>query len=233
MDLTLYNMIGSDGSWFSPYGWRIRALLSYKQLDVQWVELRASEVAQALEFADTRTTPLLVDRRGNHPELLRDTWSIARHIEAIQPGPEAFPSGLEASIRLFERMLDRAWQLPGFAAWSPDYFSSGVMAGADAEVFRAIVQRATGRSVESNLADQAKLVADFRTRLAPLESQLSDARWLLGSFSHADILLLSVLKCFSTVLRGLDGVLGEAPAFPALRDWYLRVHNECRIGDPY
>ena len=170
---TVYNRVGSDGSWFSPFGWRTRALLLLKQVPVEWVDIRPSELGKALSFADARTTPLLVDRSDReNPVVLKDTWSIATHLESTSPEPNAFPEGAMTGIRLFNGLIDSVWQIPGFAAFSPWYFSNGVIRGADEPLFRGIVQKATGRSVEENAARVDALMQDFWLRLRPLERSL-------------------------------------------------------------
>jgi glutathione S-transferase len=231
--MRIYNIVGTDGSWFSPYGWRARALLLAKRIPVQWVDVPVSQLERATAFAGATTTPLLVDDAGGRELVLKDAWSIARYLDEKFPDRPVFPQAQLPSIELLNRQIDRTLQIPGFAAWSPHYFSNGVVSGADADVFRNIVRRATGRSVEENAAIQPELAAAFRRQLEPMEAQLAAYEWLLRDFTYADILLLSCLKGFATVLRGLDGVLGSESQFGKLREWYSRIHAACRIEDPY
>lgn len=230
--MRIYNIVGTDGSWFSPYGWRARAVILAKRIAVAWVDVPVRQLPSATAFAGTTTTPLLVEDRGGEQVVFKDTWSIARHLDEMFPEVPLFAHSRPA-IALFNRQIDESLQIHGFAAWSPNYFSNGVISGDDEPVFRAIVLRATGRSVEKNAAIQPELVAAYRKRLEPFDAQLREYPWLLGEFSYADILLLSSLKCFATVLRGVDGVLGRADALPDLRDWYARIHATCHIQDPY
>jgi glutathione S-transferase len=232
MTMRIYNIVGTDGSWFSPYGWRARAAILGKRIAVEWVDVPVSQLQSATAFAGTATTPLLVDNRAGDPVLLKDTWSIARYLDENFPERPLFPEEQVPAIRLFNRQLDGTLQLPGFAAWSPHYFSNGVISGQDEPVFRDLVRRATGRSVQENAALHPELVSAFRKRLEPIEAQLAEYEWLLRNFSYADILLLSCLKCFATVLRGLDPVLGNEAPFTALRKWYSRLHTLCHINDP-
>ncbi|MBA2661571.1 MAG: glutathione S-transferase N-terminal domain-containing protein [Bradymonadaceae bacterium] len=60
--MRIYNIVGTDGSWFSPFGWRARAVLLCKRIPVEWVDVPISELASAVAFAGTTTTPLLVER---------------------------------------------------------------------------------------------------------------------------------------------------------------------------
>jgi glutathione S-transferase len=228
--MRIYNIVGTDGSWFSPYGWRARAVLLAKRIPVEWVDVPISRLRSATAFAGTATTPLLVEEDGG---LIKETWSIARHLDARFPEPPLFPQAQGPGIALFNRQIDSLLQIPGFAAFSPHYFSNGVISGEDATAFRDIVQRATGRAVEENAAMQAELAAAFRRRLEPIDAQLGEYEWLLGEFTYADILLLSCLKCFATVNRGLNAVLGDEAKFGKLRAWYARIHGVCRIEDPY
>lgn len=231
--MRIYNIVGTDGAWFSPYGWRARAVLLCKQIPVEWVDVPISELKSATAFAGTATTPLLVDDNDGKEVLLKDSWSIARYLDEQFPTCPLFPKESMPGIELFNRLIDPMLQIPGFAAFSNEYFSNKIVYGTDAVIMRNIVERATGRSVEDNAAIQSKLVTEFRTRLAPLDAQFAEHPWLLRDFSFADVLLLSSLKCFATVLHGIDEVLGNEHEFADLRDWYARIHTHCHIEDPY
>lgn len=232
---TIYNMVGTDGSWFSPFGWRARAVLLAKRVPVEWVGVTPHELTSRLAFAGGRTTPLLVDRLDpNAPIYIRDSIVIARHMERLYPDPMFFPPDTVEGIALFDRMITPFWQIPGFAAFAPLYFSNGVISGADEERFRAIIHGVTGRSVEENEAAHDGLLDEFRRRLAPLDDQLADQSWLLGPMSHADSLLFSCVKCFATVARGVEHVLGPADGrLEHIHGWYRRFHEACEIDDPW
>jgi hypothetical protein len=147
-----------------------------------------------------------------------------------------FPPVLAEKIEAFNATFDKTYQIPGFAAFSPNYFSSGVISSDDEQVFRSIVARATGSTVEDNEAQQLKLVIGFWESLRPLLEGLGEGAddWLFGPFSYADILLLSCIKCFATVMRGVVPVLGKKDGDLAkLHSWYARIHEVRNIKDPY
>lgn len=231
--MRIYNMVGTDGSWFSPYGWRARAVLLAKRIAVEWVDVRVAQVRSATAFAGTSTTPLLVAESDGEELVLKDTWSIARYLDEKFPQCPLFPEAQMPGIKLFNRQIDATLQIPGFAAWSPQYFANGIVSGDDAAVFRDIVRRATGRSVEENAAMQPELVAAFRKRLEAIDAHLTEYEWMFRDFTYADVLLLSCVKCFATVLGGLDGVLGNDGTLIKLRDWYSRIHAVCHIENPH
>lgn len=230
MQITLYNMVGSDGSWFSPFGWRARVVALAKGLDVKWRDLRVAEMGEALAFADTRSTPLMVCEEGGEVSLYKDTMSVVRACEELSSSPCFFPTSLANEVRLLNELMDDGWQIPGFAAWAPSYFDNGIIAGEDEAIFRIIIERATGRSVEQNAERQLELVDSFQRSLRPFERLLGKADWLLGELSYADVLLFSCLKCFATVNRSIETVVGDDTA--SLRAWYQRMHIRCRIEDP-
>lgn len=232
--LVLYNMIGSDGSWFSPFGWRSRAVALAKQVDVRWVGVRPSEMAATLAFAGTRSAPVLVDEAApGGPAIVLDSMAIARTLEAMAPQPAFFRPEAEAGIALFDSLITATWQIPGLAAFGPDYFRNGVISGEDVPYFRTIIERASGRSVEENLAIQPQLMADFRSRLKPLDQLLGAQDFVLRDLSHADALLYSCLKCFATVRRGVAHAIGPREAMPNLHAWYHRFEEVCHIEDPW
>lgn len=225
MNYRMFNIVGTDGSWFSPFGWRARAPALRGKAAVEWVDVPLHRQRSVLEPYAAATTPLLV---GDGGEEITSSVEIARTLQ-----PELFPEELADAIEALNARFDRDHQIPGFAAFAADYFLNGVSSGPDEPIMRSIVERATGRPVVEDAAEREDLVASFRASLHEFEGRLEDSAWLFGGApTYGDVLLFSCLKCFATVLRGVDGVLGE-DEFPFLRRWYGDFHREFRIEDPY
>jgi glutathione S-transferase len=241
---TLYNEVGTDGSWFSPFGWRVRALLSLKGINVTEVDMPFSQLKSVLEqFSGTSSTPCLIDYHdmdeNGEPKVSQDSMDICVQLDEVFRGSDAsiFPPDCAAEIEAFEESFHHDFQVPAFATFGSMYLSNGVISGEDDPVFRSFILRATGASVEENENNHEHLLAKFRASLKLLAKQLEGKDWLLGSaFTYNDLLLLGCLKCMATVMRGLDAVLGSSEAdgeMANLHVWYANIHKHCNIKDPY
>jgi len=162
------------------------------------------------------------------------TAAARRSAPRLLPGgPRCFSETFLRAVLLATVFIVSSVALLGAAGALGGWTVLAAVAGAAGVATMMGRRRATGATVEENQRNQPALVRVFRERLLPLDAQLAHCDWLLGAFSYADILLLSCVKCFATVLRGVDGVIGADEALPHLRGWYARIHDVCHITDPY
>lgn len=234
--LTLFNQVSVDGSWCSPPGWCVRAVLGLKRVAVVDVDLPYSGLNELLRDSGSMATPYLIDHmnlreyRGS-----RDICQLLEH-DFPQADCPVFPDEIEQDLRVFCGEFEETLLHPGLAAFAAQHFSSGVITGEDVPVFSSAVKRATKRTVAENEAMHGELLRTFRGSLRRRNEVLERREWLLGPFSYADVLLLSCVKSLATVAHGVDGVLGpdegHAESLRSLHAWYRRAHAKCNLADP-
>lgn len=180
----IFNLVGTSGAWFSPFGWRARAVLLRGKCTLEWVDVTMSRLKEATASFGTSTTPLLLLADG---EQLKDSKEIARWIDS-----SLFPAEHQSAISLFEVMIDVLFQVPGFGIFSSLYLQNGVIAGDDLVPFEALVERATGKKIAQHGASFDVDIVVFRQKFKVIEKQLSSGPWVLGSpFTYADVLLFT------------------------------------------
>jgi len=102
--ITLYDLVGANDRRFSPFCWRTKAVLAYKNIPYTTVPIRFSD-KDKLAFSGQDRVPVIT----HNGTVVYDSWTIARYLEEQQPDPKIFPGlGLKEACRFFNLYMDRA-----------------------------------------------------------------------------------------------------------------------------
>ncbi|WP_421998197.1 glutathione S-transferase N-terminal domain-containing protein [Reyranella sp.] len=84
--ITLYDLLLQDDRRASPYCWRIKHVLKHKGLAWRDEPVGFTE-KEKIAFAQSNTVPVLHDGQT----VVKDSWAIARHLDAAYPDKKLFP----------------------------------------------------------------------------------------------------------------------------------------------
>lgn len=96
MPIRLYELVGVDDRRFSPFCWRIRMALAHKQIEVETVPTRFTEIADIPNTPSKRVP--VIDDSGF---VINDSWAIAKYLDETYPNqPSLFggQAGLSLSV---------------------------------------------------------------------------------------------------------------------------------------
>mgnify|MGYP000161386085 CR=1 FL=1 len=181
--IELYDLAGADPAVrFSPYCWRTRMALAHKGLDVTTHPWRFTE-RERLAFSGQGRVPVIRD--GG--EVVFDSWTIARHLEATYADR---PSLFNGAGGMAHARFVNSWADTVLNAGIAPLIIADIHAAIDEkdkEYFRSSREARFGRRLEEVQAGREQGVARFRESLAPLRATLAAQPFLGGaSPSYAD-----------------------------------------------
>jgi glutathione S-transferase len=94
--ITLYDLVFQDDRRPSPYCWRAKFALKHKGLAWRDEPVGFTE-KQKIAFAQSQTVPVIHDG----PNVVRDSWAIARHLDGAYPDKPLFKSEMALSYAHF------------------------------------------------------------------------------------------------------------------------------------
>ena len=108
--ITLYDLVFQDDRRPSPFCWRAKFALKHKGLG--WRdEPTGFTDKQKIAFAQSQTVPVIHDG----PNVVKDSWAIARHLDKAYPDKPLFKSEMALSYaRFFANWVDTAVHLALF-----------------------------------------------------------------------------------------------------------------------
>ena len=94
--IVLYDLVFQDDRRPSPFCWRVKYALRHKGLD--WREEPVGFTDKdRIAFAGSQTVPVIEDGAT----AVKDSWAIARHLDATRPGKPLFPGEAGPSYARF------------------------------------------------------------------------------------------------------------------------------------
>ncbi len=211
----LFELCGADPQIvFSPYCWRVRLALAYKELDFVSRPIRFSDKA-LISFSNQHLVPVLRDGE----QVINDSLAILQYLDTTYAQASAVGDHLAYS-RL--RVLDSL-----FAPMRMGLFKHLILriyaaiADEDRAYFRESRERSLGTTLEA-FADEAGGRAQFCQALAPLSAVLGKQPYLDGEQPGAADFLLGGLFFWSWCL-------GSAPwsEDTAASAWFQRLLERC------
>jgi len=181
---------------FSPYAFKVRAVLYEKNLPVEHHEIRSeAQRAELLEVSPRGEVPALVDGET----VVYDSTIICEYLEERHPTPPLLPADApgRARARAIERIAD--------TQVDPLVIVLGV-----AKLMRPEV----GKEHPDAVIQAASALA---RQWHALDAMLGDREWFVGPFSRADVAVAAHMA--GTVFLG-DG---PTAATPALAAWMERA----------
>jgi len=94
--ITLYDLVFQDDRRPSPYCWRAKFALKHKGLAWRDEPVGFTE-KQKIAFAQSQTVPVIHDG----PNVVKDSWAIARHLDGAYPDKPLFKSEMALSYAHF------------------------------------------------------------------------------------------------------------------------------------
>ncbi len=215
--IELYDLVGAKDLRFSPYCWRTKAVLAYKNIPYTTVPIRFSD-KDKLTFSGQDRVPVIKD--GDR--VVYDSWTIAGYLEDQQREPRIFPSlGLKEACRFFNLYVDRTLHLACLPVFVSDIFAK--IDPADRDYFRTSREARFGMTLEALAAKRAENRPKLRAVLTDLDATLAGQDYFFGVLSYADLCLFGSFKWITAVS---DEPLFDATS--ALQTWWGRMHE--RLG---
>lgn len=172
--MKLFELVGREkDNGFSPFAWRVKLALAHKGLDYETVPLHFTEIKETLEFADSKTVPVLVD--GDN--VIKDSWDICCYLEdTYQDGPSLF--GDRDAARLFSFQIAGSLLAPLFRTIVADIFN--VIDDKDVDHFRSTREPRIGCTIEEAAKDFEQSFSTFKAGLWPYNQFLKEVNFLCG-----------------------------------------------------
>ncbi len=216
--IELYDLVGAKDLRFSPFCWRTKAVLAYKNIPYTTVPIRFSD-KDKLAFSGQDRVPVIKD--GD--TVVYDSWTIAGYLENKQPEPRIFPVlGLKEACRFFNLYVDRTVHPACLPVVVSDIFAK--VDPADRTYFRTSREARFGMTLEVMAAKRTENRPKLHAVLADLEATIAGQDYFFGVLTYADFCLFGTFKFVTAV--------SDEPLFdstPALRSWWGRMHAQLRM----
>ena len=216
--IELYDLVGANDLRPSPFCWRTKAVLTYKNIPYTTVPVRFTD-KDKIAFSGQSRVPVVKD----NGTVVYDSWTIAQHYEEKQPDPHIFPGlGLKEACRFFNLYVDNVVHPAIFPVVVFAIFQK--IDPVDREYFRSSREKRLGLTLEQVAAQRAEYRPRLQAVLSQLDATIAGQDYVFGLFTYADICLFGTFKWVTAV--------SEEPLFdaaPALRAWWERMQEQLRI----
>jgi len=217
--ITLYELKGTGGRFYSLFSWRTRMALAHKGLEFESHPVPMSDKG-AISFSGGKTVPIIRD--GD--TVVRDSWKIAEHLEAAWPqAPSLFGGSIGLGLcQTFNLWADRTLvpaMLPIIVADIHERVDP-----ADREYLRAMMEGLLKSKLEDTLAGRDKAAERLGRTIDPLRAALKRQPFVCGaSPAYADYIVFSVFQ-WARVMSPFK-VLAEDDPVAAWRERILDLHS--------
>ena len=175
--IVLYDLVFQDDRRPSPFCWRVKYALRHKGLD--WREEPVGFTDKdRIAFAGSQTVPVLEDGAT----AVKDSWAIARHLDATRPDKPLFPGEAGPSYaRFVSNWVDTSVHGALFPLVVGDLYDR--VRPVDQPYFRESRGKRLGTTDFAAFQAQGreKGVAAFRAVLEPARRLLREQRFLSGA----------------------------------------------------
>jgi glutathione S-transferase len=188
--IELWELGGRDGRRYSLFSWRTRMALRHKGLEFEAHAVRMSDKA-AIAFSGGKTVPVLKDGE----RVVRDSWSIAEHLEDRYPDkPSLFGGATGRGLaRTFNSWVDRAVVPAMMPVIVADIFER--IDPADENYFRTMFEGFLKCTLEEARTRAPQALERLKRTLEPLQAALKRQPFICGSAAaYADYVLFSVFQ---------------------------------------
>jgi glutathione S-transferase len=217
--ITLYELKGLDGRLYSLFSWRTRMALAHKSLAFESKPVLMSD-KPAIAFSGGKTVPILRD--GD--TVVRDSWTIAGHLEEAYPGgPSLFGGPLGHGLcHTFNVWADRTLVPAALPVVVADLFER--IDPADREFFRGMMEGFLKCRLEDTVPGRDKAVERLGRALDPLRVVLKRQPFVCGAApAYADYIVFSVFQ-WARVGTPVQ-FLGADDPLAAWRERILDLHS--------
>ena len=187
--ITLWELGGKDARRYSLFSWRTRMALAHKGLPFETQPVRLSDKA-AIAFSNGKTVPVIRD--GD--TVVRDSWKIAEYLETRYPDHTLFGGDIGRGVtHAFNTWVDRSLVGLMMQVLAPDIHER--VDAADEQYFRAMAERACGKTLEELRAGQDEALKRLGRGLEPMQALLKRQAYVCGERpAYADYILFSIFQ---------------------------------------
>jgi glutathione S-transferase len=187
--ITLWELKGRDGRRYSAYSWRTKMALRHKGLDYESRPVLMGD-KDTIAFSGGKTVPVIKD--GD--QVVRDSWSIAVHLEDKYPRAALFGGDPGRGVtHAFNTWVDRTL----IAAMMPVVvcdLHQRVDPGDDA-YFRQRFEGFLQSTLEQAREQEPKALQRLQRALEPMQAHLKKQAFICGAApAYGDYILLSVVQ---------------------------------------
>jgi len=216
--IELYDLTGANNLRFSPFCWRTKAVMAYKNIPYTTTPIRFSDKAK-LAFSGQDRVPVIKD----NGKVVYDSWTIAEYLETAYPNQKIFPGlGLKEACRFFNLYVDRTVHTALFPVVVTDIFEC--VDPADRDYFRKSREERMGMKLETAAVKRPEFRARMRAVMGDLNLAIAGQEYFFGTMTYADFCLFGSFKWIIAV--SLEPFLD---ATPALKDWWKRMGQQLGI----
>ena len=175
--ITLYDLVFSEDRRPSPYCWRAKLALKHKGLSWRDEPMGFNE-KQKIAFAQSQTVPVIHDG----PNVVKDSWAIARHLDKAYPDKPLFRDEMALSYaHFFASWVDTAVHPALFPNIVGDLFDR--VRPVDQPYFQESRGKRLGTTDFAGFQARAreKGVDNFRAVLEPARRVLKEQPFLSGN----------------------------------------------------
>jgi glutathione S-transferase len=217
--ITLYELQGQGGRFYSLFSWRTRMALAHKGLAFQSQVVPMSDKA-AIAFSGGKTVPILRDGEA----MVRDSWKIAEYLESAYPeAPTLFGGSLGQGLcHTFNVWADRTLVPAALPVVVADLFER--IDPVDRDFFRAMMEGYLKCRLEDTVPGRDKAVERLGRVLDPLRAVLKRQPFVNGAApAYADYIVFSVFQWAR--VGSTAQLLAADDALAAWRERILDLHS--------
>ncbi|MBS0337274.1 MAG: glutathione S-transferase N-terminal domain-containing protein [Proteobacteria bacterium] len=217
--ISLYELKGAGGRYYSLFSWRTRMALAHKGLAFESHPVPMSDKA-AIAFSGGRTVPIIRDGEV----VVRDSWKIAEHLEAAYPeAPSLFGGAIGHGLcHTFNVWADRTLVPAALPVVVADLFDR--IDPVDRDFFRAMMEGFLKCKLEDTVAGRDKAIERLGRTLDPLRAVLKRQPFVCGAApAYADYIVFSVFQ-WARVGTPVQLLAGDDP-LAAWRERILDLHS--------
>jgi glutathione S-transferase len=187
--IILWELGGRNGRRYSLFSWRTRMALAHKGLAFDTRPVRLNDKA-AIAFSGGKTVPVIQDAEN----VVRDSWRIAEYLETRYPDKPFFGGEIGRGVtHAFNTWVDRALVGLMMQVVAPDIHER--VDPADEQDFRAMAERACGKTLEELRTGQDEALKRLGRGLEPMQALLKRQAYVCGELpAYADYILFSIFQ---------------------------------------
>lgn len=216
MSIKLYELVGKDPTRpFSPHCWKARMALAHKELEVEHIPVRFTEIA-AIENGGQSIVPVI--RHGEN--VIADSFAIALYLRDAYPdrGKRLFPGdGNHGTTRFIE-----SWSQTQLHSWIIKWAMMDIhdmLDEADQVHFRKKREAVFGKPMEEIVANREETIPQLLQLIAPFRLMLKHQPFLGGKEpAFADYIPFGAFQ-WLRICSGLHMIPKDEPVL----EWFERM----------
>jgi glutathione S-transferase len=212
--IEMWELVGENDRRYSNFSWRTRMALRHKQLEVAYRPILLTD-KQSIAFSGGTTVPVIRDGDA----VVRDSWSIAEHLESAHPDKPSLFGGEsgKALARFANNWVDRTVLAAAFPLLAVDALA--VQDQADRPYFAGLIERLCRATPAELREQQPRHAKRLAAAVDPARATLKRQPFLSGAGpAYADYALFSIYQ-WARIVSPLDLLADD----PVMRAWFDKL----------